>query len=109
MNVLRIALYVLLTLLASPMVIDHGCALGSWPIESAIVLVLLGYPLVINRNNQERYSWKRVIAAPFLSLAITLAYFTWLHSEFFPRQFLNRSAIVSIDRMKAIKQNLRES
>ncbi len=106
MKVLRIALYVLLTLLASPWVINHWCALGSWPIEFAIVLVVLGYPLVLQWYSKERYSWKLVIAAPFVSLAVTLTYFLWLHSKSFPRQFLNHSAIESVDRMKAIKQKL---
>jgi hypothetical protein len=85
-------LAVILTAVASPVLVWHGCGLSSWPLEWSLALLLtLGAFAAAHRCEKKWLKISVVIAAPLLSLGATSAYHNWLHSESFPDSLLDRS------------------
>jgi hypothetical protein len=82
----------LLVTIGSPLVMWHGCGLGSWPLEWSLVLVCCAGAFAIARSCKKKWSKvSAVIAAPALSFAITYGYQEWLHSESFPTVLLDQA------------------
>jgi len=90
----RCIIAAVLGLTLSPLVITHLCGLSSKVVEIPIIVLCgLVLPLVLLRRQDERDTWALVGVIPALALAITLAYFSFLHSSYFPDRLLDESAI----------------
>src|SRR5437763_7345840 len=93
MRFIRCAIGVVLGLLLSPASITHDCGLSSSILEIQITIISVSVlPLVVLRQQDGRKSWRLVLLSPIFALAITLGYFSFLHSSLFPDRLLDQSA-----------------
>jgi hypothetical protein len=94
MRAVRYLIAVVLGLTLSPLVITHRCGLSSTVLEIPIIVVSeFVIPLVVLRPRAERNAWLLVGATSAVALVITLAYFDFLHSSYFPERLLDESAV----------------
>ena len=93
MRFVRCAIAAVLGLLLSPASITHNCGLRSSILEIPIIIIsVLVLPLFVLRQKDGRKSWLLLLLTPIVSLAITLGYFSLLHSSLFPDTLLDQSA-----------------
>jgi hypothetical protein len=93
MRFIHCAIAVVLGLMLSPAAITHGCGLRSSILEIPIIIISVSaLPLFVLRQQGGRRSWQLVLLSPIVALAITLGYFSFLHSSFFPDKLLDQSA-----------------
>ena len=93
MRFIRCAIAVVLGLLLSPAAITHNCGLRSSILEIPIIIISGSVlPLFVLRQQGGRRSWLLVLLSPIVALAITLGYFSFLHSSSFPDRLLDQSA-----------------
>ena len=89
----RCAVAVVLGFTFSPGLITHNCDLRSRLLEFPIIIISVSVlPFFVLRQEDGRRSWLLVLSTPILALAITLGYFSFLHSSFFPVRLLDQSA-----------------
>jgi hypothetical protein len=93
MRFIHCAIALVLGLLLSPATLTHNCGLSSSILEIPIIIIsVLVLPFFVLRQKDRRRSWLLVLLMPVVALAITLGYFSFLHSSFFPDSLLHQSA-----------------
>jgi hypothetical protein len=88
----RAVVAVVLAVAASPLLVRHACGLSSWPIEWALILAsaTTSFALVLKARNKW-LAWILTGILPVVSLGLSLAYGSWLHSDAFPEALLDDS------------------
>ncbi len=106
---LNLLAYVLFVVVSYVVVISHLCMLKCTPLETALeIFSKLLLPLGIFRSRSIKGIFGRVIFYWLIGCALFLAYELWLHSEHFPRAWIDAQSQEWFHKQEELSRKLRD-
>ena len=106
---LNLLAYVLFVVVSYGVVVSHACLLKCTPVETVLeIFSKFLLPLWIFRSRSIKGILGRVVLCWLIGFALYEAYESWLHSEHFPRVWLDARAQEWLQKQDELLQELRD-
>jgi hypothetical protein len=107
---LNLLAYVLFVVVSYGVVVSHACLLKCTPLEAVLEIFTKALlPLWIFRSRSIRGILGRVVLCWVIGAVLFEAYGRWLHSDSFPRPWLDARAQEWVHKQEELSQRLRDN